>query len=110
MGFIKGQNKPAKSGIKKGQKQTRTIVKKRVHDLLADAGKHPVQELLKLVDHLAPKEAARVWLELLQYIEPKLSAQAITVDDKREQDDEDVIDVTPVSTEELLKQAKPEGE
>lgn len=107
--FGKGVPKPANSGIKKGQKQTRTIVKKQVHELLSLSGKHPVTELMKLMPELAPKEQSRVWLELLQYVSPKLSAQSVTIDDQREEQTEGVIDVTPVSDEELIKTAK-EGE
>ncbi len=105
--FAKGVPKPAGSGIKKGQKQTRTLVKKQVYDLLLEANKHPVTELMNLLPELNPKDRARVWLELLQYVSPKLSAQAVTIDDQRDpQSEEDVIDVTPLSNDELIKQAK----
>lgn len=111
MGFLPGQKKPARSGIKKGQKQVKTVVRQRVHEVLATAGKHPVKEIMKLLEtgDIQDRDKAKIWLELLQYIEPKLSAQAITVDDKRESEDSDVIDVTPLSNEELIKAAQ-EGE
>lgn len=106
--FGKGVPKPANSGIKKGQKQQRTIIKRQVHDILLSAGKHPVTELMNLIPQLSPKEAARVWLDLLQYIAPKLSAQAVTIDDAREEQESDVIDVTPMTDEELIKKASEE--
>lgn len=109
MGFKPKQPKPSGSGIQKGQKQQRTVIRKKVTEILAEAGVHPVTELMKLIPQLTPKDAARVWSDLLQYVEPKLSAQAITVDDRREQTDE-VIDVTPVTTDELLKTAQGDGE
>lgn len=108
--FTKGAAKPANSGIKKGQKQTRTLVKKQVHDLLALSGKHPVTELMKLMPELPPKEQARVWLDLLGYVAPKLSAQTVDINDNRDTDDGDTIDVTPLSEEELIKTAKEGGE
>lgn len=104
--FVKGTPKPKNSGIRKGQKQARTLVKQQVYDLIAATGKHPVTELMKLMPELAPKEQSRVWLELLQYVSPKLSAQSVTIDDNRETNDGDTIDVTPLSEEELLKTAK----
>lgn len=107
--FTKGAPKPANSGIKRGQKQTRTLVKKQVHDLLALSGKHPVTELMKLMPELPAKEQARVWLDLLGYVAPKLSAQSVTIDDQREEQEEGMIDVTPLTEEELIKKAK-EGE
>jgi hypothetical protein len=106
MGFLAGQKKPVRSGIKKGSKHVKTVVRQRVHEILATAGKHPIKELLMLMPDLKPETRAKVWLELLQYLEPKLTAQAITVDDKRDSDEADVIDVTPLSDEELIKKAQ----
>ena len=104
--FTKGISKPANSGIKKGQKQTRTVVKKQVYELLSTTGKHPVTEIMKLIPNLAPKEQVRVWLELLPYVSPKLSAQTVDIVDNRETEGQDVIDVTPLTDEELINQAK----
>lgn len=109
--FTKGVSKPANSGIKKGQKQLRTLIKNQVENILMSKGKHPVTELMKLIDkgELKPEAQAKVWLQLLEYVAPKLSAQAITVDDAREETEEP-IDVTPKTTEELLEIANEDKE
>lgn len=96
-------SKPANSGIKKGGKHLKTQVRQRVHEIMASSGKHPAKEVMKLIEtgDIPDKDKAKLWLELLNYLEPKLTAQALTIDDGREQD-EMIIDVTPKSTEELL--------
>lgn len=43
----------------------------RVQDVLAEAGKHPVRELLALMPELRPREQAEIWVQLLSYIEAK---------------------------------------
>ena len=109
MSFKVGQNKPVKSGIKKGQKQMRTVIRHSVLSLLQGMGKHPVTELQKLLPELEPRDQARVWMELLKYVAPQLSAQQIT-DERVDDQGEDPIDVTPMSTDELLNVAKSEGD
>jgi hypothetical protein len=98
--FKKGDKKPANSGIKKGQKQSRTQLRRRVMDVLHDAGIHPVTELLKLMPELSARDQAQTWIHLLSYTEPKMSAQILL-----EQSQTPLIDVSPeeVSDEELLE-------
>lgn len=108
--FTKGTPKPAGSGIKKGQKQPKTLMRKRVEEILLLNGVDPVSELLHEVRQITkPEVRASIWLKLMEYTHPKLSAQAITVNDTREEENSEIIDVTPLTTEELLERAK-EGE
>ncbi len=103
MKYKPGHKKVKGSGIQKGQTQKLPAIRRTVHDLLLEGGVHPVTELLKLIPQLSPKDAARVHLDLLQYIAPKLSAQQVNVTDERAL----AIDVTPkeVTTDELIKAA-----
>lgn len=105
--FQKNQPKPVRSGIKKGQKQTKTLVRQRVETALLNNNVDLVELLLSELDKIAKPEAkASVILKLMEFAYPKLSAQSVSIDDQRDNSDEDTIDVTPVSDEELIKTAK----
>lgn len=106
MPFKPGSTKPKGSGAKRGQRYNAAIVRRNVFDWLAEAHKHPVDELMKLMPQLEPKDQAKVWLALLEYISPKLSAQKVEIDDKRETETTPAIDVTPLPADELLKLAE----
>lgn len=58
---------PRSSGRPPGAKSKTSM--KRVADLLSEAGKHPVEEILKLMNELDAKEQATMWLHLLKYCE-----------------------------------------
>jgi hypothetical protein len=107
--FKLGEKRPAKAGIKKGQKQTAPLIKRRVEEILAFGGVDLVADLLKDIAQIEKPEArANVRLKLMEYVYPKLSAQAVTVDDQRDSEQGEVIDVTPKTTEELLEIANDE--
>ena len=40
-------------------------------EVLAEAGKHPIEEILKLLPLLPPRDAVKVWAELHSYLESK---------------------------------------
>ena len=62
---------PKSKGRPVGSKGRLTFA--RVAEILSGLDKHPVQEILALMPHLEPKDAATMWLHLLRFIEaPKL--------------------------------------
>lgn len=99
-----GDKKPVASGIKRGQKQMRTLMRRRVEEILIANGVDAVEELLHEVRQISkPETRANIWLRLMEYTHPKLSAQQVNVTDERAS----AIDVTPkeVTTDELIKVA-----
>lgn len=104
MGWQKGMTKPLNSGIKKGQKQVKTLVRNSVKDFLLGINKYPPAEILKLIGQLEPRDQVKTWLELMKYVSPQLSAVQVTTDDLPEEDE--AIDVTPLTNEELLEAIK----
>jgi hypothetical protein len=103
--FQPGQLKPVNSGIKKGGVQRRRVIRERVEALLMSKGKNPVTEIIKELELIdKPETRANIWLKLMEYTYPKLSAQDITTD--VQDDDDEMIDVTPLSKEELIALAR----
>lgn len=80
MPFEKGRAKTG--GRIKGQITAKTRLLQEIFDKNAY---NPVQSLLNLIPQLEPRDAAKVHLELMQYIFPKL----------REPIEEEEVDVTP---------------
>lgn len=66
----------------------------RVDEVLFKHGKHPIEELLKLIPELKPREQAQVWLDILPYVQAK----------PKDYDDEKAIieDLKKLSTSELF--------
>lgn len=100
--FEKGHAKIAGSGIKRGQKHKKTIMRERLRDLIEKNGKHPVEEIVALIPRLSHKDQAQTWLRLLEFCEAKLSAQRLVVEDQTNAEDE-TVDVSPLTDEELLE-------
>lgn len=89
MPFEKGR---AKTGGKvKGQLSPKTIL---LQEMFEHHRYNPVDSLLKLVPELEPRDAAKVHLELMQYIFPKM----------KEPIGDDHIDVTPENEIEYAKE------
>ena len=82
MPFKPGDPKPIGSGKQKGYVSAKT---KALELLLEEHRYNPVNELLKLIPELDARDAAKVHLELMQYIYPK----------RKDQPTEDALDVTP---------------
>jgi hypothetical protein len=63
---------PKYGGRQKGTPNKRTLAKlARVPDYMIDNKRSPIEEVMKLVQLLEPKDAIKVWLELLQYCDAK---------------------------------------
>lgn len=69
MAYHKGRGKSPGSGRKRGTPNKNKLL--RVADVLSEAGKSPVEELLLLIPKLQPHYQAKVWLELLSYCQAK---------------------------------------
>ncbi len=82
MPFEPGHKRIPGSGRRKGQVSPRT---KALEILLLEHQYNPVKELLKLLPKLDERDAAKVHLELMQYIYPK----------RRDNGPEDSADTTP---------------
>jgi len=79
MKFQSGQPRPAGAGRKKGSVNKKKLL--RVEEVLLAADLSPVDELIKLLPQLQPKDAARVLLELQSYVEPKPKAVELPADE-----------------------------
>lgn len=96
--WYKGMPRIPGSGRQKGTPNKRKLVN--VDEMLSQAGKHPIKEILALLPYLEPVDQVKVWLSILPYTQPKY----------RDIETEDSLDVTPqpqelpLSDEELLKQ------
>lgn len=94
MPFEPGHKRIPGSGRQKGQVSPRT---KALEILLLEYNYNPVKELLKLIPTLDERDAAKVHLELMQYIYPK----------RRDNGPEDYVDTTPErAAEEALEHIK----
>lgn len=106
MRFQKGMSKPKGSGIKLGQKQKAPFRKKRIHELLWETSTCPVEEIVKLLPELTPKERVDVYLSLLPFCFPKLSAQAVQIEDLRETEELAEDHLTDETEDTLIEIAK----
>lgn len=87
--------KPGQSGNLSGRPKKWLT---RVDQMLADKNLHPIEELLKLLPRLSPKDRAHVWLEVLSYCQAK---------PKYHDEEKDAVDeLRQLSTQELLKLVK----
>lgn len=96
MMFKKGDPKPVGSGIKLGQKCAPTLRK----EMLREQFQRMEDKIFDYVESLPPAKAARFYLELKEYFDPKLSR----VENK--QDGPIVIDLSGLSREDIEKLAK----
>lgn len=72
-----GLNRPPKSpGRPLGSKSKTSII--RVSEILANANLNPTQEILKLLQHMEPKDQATIWLHLIKYCEAPVIARVET--------------------------------
>ncbi|MGZ3796475.1 MAG: hypothetical protein ACXVB1_08925 [Pseudobdellovibrionaceae bacterium] len=69
MAFQKGQPRPANAGKKKGS--VHNISRKKVSQILAEKNKEPVEEIMRLMPMLEPRDQAKLWLDLLSYCQAK---------------------------------------
>lgn len=83
---------PGKSGNPGGRRKK---FLKAPDEVLAEAGKSPIVELLALMPTLTPATQAKVWLELLPYVAAKLKDVPAEPDD-----------VSKLSTAELVQLIK----
>lgn len=102
MAFTKGQPKPLNSGRKLGVKNKKRIIK--AADVLASKDINPVEEMLKLMPELSPRDQIETWKFLLSYIEAKPKDSSI--EDENSNQELNVEDLKEVNPEELLKIAK----
>lgn len=94
MAFKKGDPKPPNSGIKKGEKHKRTML--RVEELLLEQDVHPIKKLLTLIPTLDPIDQAHMWFRLMKYVEPELKPV------------EALLNVTPNENQQLLEASSTE--
>ncbi len=83
--------KPGQSG-NTGRKKWLT----RIDEMCAKDGKHPYEELMKLLPELRPREQAEIWLQLLSYCQAKPKPLEAEKPD----------DLDDMPTEELLRLVK----
>lgn len=106
MGFQKGMPRPANAGRKKGSKNKKKLL--RVAELLAEKDINPVDKVLRLIEHMEPKDAAKAWLELLSYCQTK--AREDESGDEMADDDDLLDQFEQVTDEALLKLVKADNE
>ena len=94
MAFKPGDPKPPNSGVKKGQKQRRTLL--RIEDFLLDKKIHPVQKILDLLPQLEPADQVKTWLQLIKYVEPELKPVEV------------ILNVTPTDEQQTIESATTE--
>ena len=82
--------KPGQSGNPSGRPKR---ILPRIDEVLKAKSLEPLDELLKLLPDLEPRDKMKVWLEIIAYIHPK--AKPVT------EEEEDELDKLPTS--ELLK-------
>lgn len=90
MPFEKGRSKTG--GKKKGQLSPKTLL---LQEMFERHTYNPVDSLLRLIPELEPRDAAKVHLELIQYLFPKIKEPII----------DPVIDITPENELTLAKEA-----
>lgn len=105
-GFQSGSKKPEGSGVRTGSRQLRPMIRRRVREVLDEAGIEPVNELLRLIPSLAPRDQVRAYLELIAYCYPRLSAVHVETVESQGADTEAVPEVKELETEELITLVK----
>jgi DNA integrity scanning protein DisA with diadenylate cyclase activity len=71
--FKKGMQKVPGSGRKKGQLKKVTVA--RVREVLAEHGKNPTEEILKLIPYLEPEDQLKAWCFLIGFSEARPSEE-----------------------------------
>lgn len=77
MAFQVGNPKPANSGRKKGTLNKKTHL---LEEILTAKGVNPVEEILKMIPSLEPKQQVDVHLELMSYLYPRRKAVDVVAD------------------------------
>lgn len=100
--FQKGKPRPSNAGRKKGSKNKKKVP--RISDFLAQEGINPVDEVLRLLPELEPRDQAKLWMDIVSYCQPK--PRAIDFDP----DDFNLEEFDAIETSDLLKLVKPQIE
>lgn len=79
MTYKPGSPKPEKSGRKKGTPNRKTQL---LEEILSAQGVSPVNEILKMLPALDPKQQVDVYLELLGYLFPKRKAMEMHLESR----------------------------